>query len=289
MTRPTKASRPPSVDDARPAAANYHAHALARGLALLEELARAREPVTLNDLADTTGLPKSTLVRLLAVLAETEYVVRVDDRPAYRLGHKVLGLSTAYLSVLDVASAARGSLTELAEISGQTANLGVLDGRQVLHVCVEEPDRPVRYTAVSGSRADTYCTGLGKLLLAGLDEQEVAAHVPDEPYAARTARTITDLHGLLQDLRKVRRQGYAFDNDEYSVGLRCIAVPLEIDGQWLASISISGPSGEFSADRRTGYLGHLNATAAAMTADPDLVAGLRFLSHSLVAGRGRIE
>ncbi|MFI0425037.1 IclR family transcriptional regulator [Spongiactinospora sp. 9N601] len=275
-----------TVDDDKPAAANYHAHALARGLALLERLARARQPVTLGELNDETGLPKSTLVRLLAVLAETEYVVRVDERPSFRLGHKVLELSTAYVSTLDASAAARGYLADLAATTGQTANLGVLDGAQVLHLCVEEPDRPIRYTAMSGSRAETYATGLGKLLLAGVPDDELDRHLPPEPWEPKTADTRAELTELRADLELTRARGYAFDDNEFSVGLRCLAVPLEIEGRWIASVSVSGPSAELDPDRHEGYLAELRETAAAMAADPDLAAALRVVHRSLSPTEG---
>ena len=84
-----RTTRQASVDDSRPASANYHANALARGLALLEMLAAGPEPLTLGEFSDRTALPKGTLVRLLSVLAEMHYVVRVNERPAYRLDPKV--------------------------------------------------------------------------------------------------------------------------------------------------------------------------------------------------------
>jgi DNA-binding IclR family transcriptional regulator len=285
MTRPTARGRRGSVDDARPAAANYHAHALARGLALLEILAAARRPLILAELYNETGLAKSTLVRLLSVLAETEYVVRVDDRPAYRLGHKLLDLSTAYVSTLDVAASARADLAALAQVAGHTANLGVLDGDQVLHLCVEEPDRPLRYTAMNGSRAAAYCTGLGKLLLAGLTEQDLGRHLPQEPYGRRTDHTITGLARLTKDLARIREVGYALDDNEYSAGMRCIAVPLIVDGRWLAAISVAGPSGEFDPDQHPRYLEYLHATARSMSENHDLVAGLRVVHRSLLPER----
>src|ERR1700754_2342290 len=109
-----------SVDDAKPASANYPATALARGLALLEMLATASEPVTLTEFSESTALPKSTLVRLLAVLAEMEYVVRVDERPSYRLGHKVQRLASAYVSSLDLTVVAENYLRPVALGTGQT-------------------------------------------------------------------------------------------------------------------------------------------------------------------------
>lgn len=275
-----------AVDDARPASANYHAHALARGLALLEMLADGPQPLTLLEFYQRTGLPKSTLVRLLAVLTEMEFVVRVDERPAFRLGHKVQLLSTAYVAELDVSVVAGPCLRELAQASGQTANLGLLDRDQVLHVCVEEPDRPIRFTASSGSRDATYCTALGKMLLAGLPADQIAAHVEKPPFARRTDRTITTMAELKRELRRTAEQGYAFDDNEGSVGLRCLAVPIAVDGEPVAAVSISGPSGEVQPDRLRPYLDQLRAAADALSGDPDVVAALRKLYRSLTRGGG---
>lgn len=281
MNRPARSARRTSVDDQRPVSANYHANALARGLALLELLAAGPEPRTLIDISESTGLPKSTLVRLLAVLSEMEYVVRADDRPSYRLGHKVLGLSNAYMSALDLSVVADAYLGPLAERTGQTANLGMLDGDQVVHVGLHEADRPIRFQASLGMRDHAYCTGLGKVLLATLDPAVLADHVPEEPFARYTDQTITSLDELRRELRRVERLGYAFDDNERSVGLRCLAVPVVADGQCLAAVSVSGPSGEFGPDRQQSYLERLQDTATELAGDPDAVAAMNIVHRSL--------
>ena len=277
----------PAVDVAKPASANYHAHALARGLTLLELLARGRQPMTLTEIHRRTKMPKSTLVRLLAVLTEAEFAVRVDERPAFRLGHKVLGLSTAYVSSLDVSDTAGPYLDELARRTGHTANLGALDGDQVLHLAVREPDRPLRFTAMAGSRDSTYCTGLGKMLLAGLPADELGAHLPDEPFPRRTDATITGREQLTKELRRIQRRGYAVDDNEWSNGVRCLAVPLDVDGHYLAALSIAGPAAEFPADRHADHVETLRATAKEMADDQDLVAVLQIMYRSLAPVRAR--
>ncbi|TDC80674.1 IclR family transcriptional regulator [Actinomadura sp. 7K507] len=273
-----------NVDDDRPAAANYHANALARGLALLERLAAQGGTLTLNDFSTGTGLPKSTLVRLLGVLEEMGYVVRADERPAYRLGHKTLTLSTAYLTGLDLSQVAGGHLAKIAEATGQTANLGVLDGREVLHVCVREPDRPIRFHTTPGTRDAAYCTGLGKMLLARLDPPELARHLPAEPFPARTDHTFTTARALTEELRATAERGYAMDDNEGSVGLRCVAAPVDVGGGCVAAVSVSGPSAEFDGDRRHRYLNRLHAAAADLAADADVVAALEYLHSSLRSG-----
>lgn len=264
-----------------PESATYHSNALARGLMLMESLAGSQEPRTLNDFVDATGLPKSTLVRLLSVLDEMDYVVRVDARPAYRLGHKVLQLSDAYLSALDLSDVADPFLAPLAERTGHTANLGMLDGTQVIHVCVHEPDRPIRFQAAVGMRDHAYCTGLGKVLLAHVTSDALAAHLPSEPFTRFTEHTITGYDEFLRELRRTKRRGHAFDDNERSHGLRCAAVPVSVDGECLAAVSVSGASGEFGPDRLQSYVDRLTETAAELAGDPDTVAALRVAHRSL--------
>lgn len=269
------------TDGERPASANYHTNVLVRGLGLLEQMAAQPQPLTLNDLVDMTGVPKSTLVRLLSVLCELEYAVRVDDRPRYRLGHKVQYLANAYVSSLDLSVVAGRYLEPLAQRTGQTANLGVLDGDQVLHICVSEPDRPLRFTAESGTRDHAYCTGLGKLLLAYADPAEIAARTPAEPFPPFTAHTMTTLDDLTRDLRKIHRRGWALDDNERSTGLRCVAVPVLVNDECLAAVSVSGPSAEFTGGEQQKYVAQLNDVAAQLVADHDFDAALRIVHRSL--------
>lgn len=249
---------------------NYHTHALTRGLVLLDLLASVPPPVTLTGMHEHTGLPKSTLVRLLAALTEMRFVVRVDERPAYRLGHKVMALADAYVSSVDLSAAAGPYLDELALETQQTSDLGVLDGREVVCVCVRQPDRPLRVASSPGTRDSLHSTGLGKMLLAGVAEP--AAHLPPEPFSARTDRTITSLGEMSKEVRRTQRRGYAVDDNESSVGLKCLAVPVTVTDRTLAAVSVSGPAGEFTPKKQKEYLERLNAAAEQLAADHDVVA-----------------
>jgi len=282
MATKTRGARPArSEDQLGPKSANYHTHALTRGLVLLDLLAVTPPPVTLTGMHERTGLPKSTLVRLLAALTEMEFVVRVDERPAYRLGHKVMGLADAYVSSLDLSAAAGRYLDGLAQATQQTSNLGLLDGAEVVHVCVRQPDRPLRFETSPGARDSTHCTGLGKMLLAGVALDSLAEHLPVEPYAARTDRTITTLDEMTKEIKRTARRGHAIDDNEHSLGLKCIAVPLTVGSQPVAALSVSGPVGEFTPKKQKEYLDQLRETADALAADHDVVAVLRRMHESM--------
>ena len=249
-----------------PNGTNYHTHALTRGLGILGLLGRSRGPLTLQELHRGSGLPKSTLVRLLSALSDEGYAVRVDERPAYRLGHKVLALARSYVSALDVTELARPYLREVAKATGHTSNLGVLDGHDVLHVALEHAERPLRFDSRVGERARTYCTGLGKMLLSGLADKDVPEHLP--PKLERlTGATITTRAALLRELAVVRERGFSTDDSAHSPGLSCVAVPVVVEGSQLAAMSVSGPSGEFDDNARAAYVRVLRSAAESLAAD----------------------
>jgi len=251
----------------------YHAQALTRGLAILRMLAQERKALGIKELHEQMGLPKSTLVRLLSVLEDGGYVARYGE--TYLLGHAVQDLVEAYEDTVGVPVLARDYLAPLAEATGQTANLGILERDQVRHLAIAEPDRPLRFRSTTGSLDDAYCTGLGKALLAALPSNEVDRHLPREPFTRRTENTLVDGAALLDELEQVRVQGFAVDNEEGDIGVRCLAVPLDLKAGASAALSVAGPAGEFSAEGREAYLDHLTKAAAAMASDHRMVAALR--------------
>lgn len=280
---PRARSHEPAAGETRSAStgSNYHTQALTRGLQLLELFSSSRPPVTFIEIHENSGLPKSTLVRLLSALTEADFITKIDERPAYRLGHKVLTLADAYVSSLDISDLAGDYLDTLATVARQTANIGVLDGTDVLHVCVRTPNRPLRFEQPTGARSPAYCAGLGKALLAALDAAELPAHLPPAPYPRYTDRTITTQAELDAELRRTKRRGYAVDDNENSVGLRCVAVTLSHEGETLGALSVSGPSGEFGQSDQRRYVEALSETAEKLMSDPDVVAVLRRIHDSL--------
>jgi IclR family acetate operon transcriptional repressor len=226
--------------------ANYHIAALGRGLGVLRALAEARAALGLSELEHRTAIPKSTLVRLLTFLIDAGFVVRVDEIPTFWLGPAIMPVAEAYAAALDMSSQARPTLAALATSTGQTANLAVLDGVDVVHLCVVEPDRPIRFRSTTGSRDGAHQTGLGKVLLAFCPPESLGEHLPQQPYAARTSRTITNRRALLAELSKARRDGFAFDDEEGDVGVRCLAAPIRSSSQVVAALSVSGPAAELA-------------------------------------------
>lgn len=260
---------------------NYHAHALARGITILRGLGASDEPMGLGEMQDATGLPKSTLVRLFSVLEQERLVLRVDDTPRYVLGAGLLELVEPIREGLDSTLLARGYLRRLAHQTGQTANLGVLDGAEVLHLCVEEPDRPIRFRSQTASRDAAYCTGLGKALLAALPADRLESHLPpSEPYPRHGPNTATTREHLLAELRRVRADGVAFDDEERDFGVRCIAMPIPWEGV-LAAVSISGPAGELGPESHDRLRRWLADTAEELARDIQLREAVRIVADAM--------
>ncbi|RUA27408.1 MAG: hypothetical protein DSY74_02040 [Actinobacteria bacterium] len=262
-------------------ATSYQSQGLVRALGILRTLGTTERALGLADLSLAMSLPKSTLVRLLAVLEEQDFVYRSGNPPKYTVGHAVMEISETYRRQADTAEVAGPHLRELAASTGLTANVGVLEGRWVLHVCVEEPDRPLRFRSSNGSLDHTFCTGLGKLLLSRLPEERVADHLPDEPWTAFTPHTLTTRADLTAEFERIRTQGYSLDDQERDLGVICLAVPVVTEADVNVAVSVSGPAGELSPERREELLPALQGVA------DELAANGRFLSSLRATGGHR--
>lgn len=244
----------------------YQIRALERGLDLLEAFTPASPECSVTDLAAATNLPKPTVVRLLSVLASRSFVEHVPDSDRYRLGVKSLEIGSAYLQSTSLEAEAKPIMQRLAEQTNQTANLGILDRFDVVHVQVVAPDRPVRFWAEVGKREDAYLSGLGKVLLSGLDDARFAAYLR-QPRTAKTPNTLIDADDLRREIERTRERGYALDDEESNLGVRCVAAPIrDRTGQIAAAISISGVRAEFENDQMNRYIEAVTRAAADISA-----------------------
>lgn len=259
----------------------YHSQGLLRALEVLRTLGTADSPQSLAALSNQLSIPKPTLIRLLAVLEEQNFVYREGVPPVFTVGHAVLPISEAYRRQANTAEIASSSLRELADLTGFTANIGVLEGPWVLHICVEEPDRPIRFRSSSGSLDYTYCTGLGKMLLSRLRPENTDKHLPGEPYEAFTANTIATRSALLAELETIRSRGYSLDQEERDIGVTCMAVPIITASGLNVALSVAGSTGEFPAEKSQELLPLLRRTAHTLSTNG------RFVASVIAQRRGR--
>lgn len=218
---------------------------LDRALELLERLADAGGSMRLAELEVATGLPLPTIHRLIRSLVHNGYV-RQEPSRRYALGPRLIRLG-------ETAGRALGSwalphLTALVAQIGETANMAVLEGDAVVYVAQVPSAHSMRMFTEVGRRVPAHCTGVGKALLSQLRDEEVLALLRRTGMPAQTARTHTDPGTLLGELAEVRGQGWAVDDAEQEIGVRCVAVPVT-GSPALTALSVSGPSGRISAER----------------------------------------
>ncbi|MCF6426189.1 IclR family transcriptional regulator [Amycolatopsis tucumanensis] len=210
---------------------------------ILNLLQESVDGITLNEVAQTTGLPKSSAFRYLWTLESHRYVERDEERGLFRLGLGFVGMQSRHLEILR--ERARPSLAALRDEFGETANLGLLDGDHVIYIDIVESRRGVRLAAARGDHDPLHSTALGKAIAAHLPEDRVRSLLETTGLPPRTSSTITSLDDYLDELAKVRRAGYAVDNGENEEDGRCVAVPL-LATHLPAAISVSGPASRFS-------------------------------------------
>ncbi len=214
-----------------------------RALTLLEALGGSGGEIGIADLSRRVGLHVSTTHRLLSTLIGRGYARQNPETDRYTLGARALHLGEAYLGQMDLRRLVRPILERLSRESGETANLVILDGREVLYLDKVESPRSLRIFSRIGHRAPLHCTAAGKVLLAYRTKAEADALVGRGPLEALTRNTITSMSQLRRDLEKVREQGYARDQEECEEATCCLAVPVRrADGGAEAALSISAPA-----------------------------------------------
>ncbi|RZS36372.1 IclR family transcriptional regulator [Herbihabitans rhizosphaerae] len=220
---------------------------LERAFELLEHMADAGREMTLSELAALSGLPVPTIHRLVRTLVNHGYV-RQELSRKYALGPRLIRLGEAASRL--VGSWARPHLARLVDEIGETANMAMLDGDEIVYVAQIPSKHSMRMFTEVGRRVLPHSTAVGKVLLAQLPERQVTELLRRTGMPAHTEHTITKPAVLVEQLASIRDQGYAVDDGEQELGVRCIAVPVP-GAPTMTAISISGPAARVSEDRFT--------------------------------------
>lgn len=260
---------------------HYQVRAVERALDLLESFTLTEPDLSFTELTARSGLSKGTAVRLLAVLERRGLVERSNETERYRIGVRAFELGSIYIQSLELEREAHRYLEALVDECHQTANLGLLDHGEIVHLLVVPSRRPIHFSVKTGQRDNAHSTGLGKALLAASTEDELEMVIATRGLPRRTDRTITTPDRLRDELARVRSQGYAIDDEESVPGLTCIAAPISSDrGVVIGAVSISGLSQEFTEPVRTTYV---NAVVrAANEISHRLGAGVRAVAPDAV-------
>jgi DNA-binding IclR family transcriptional regulator len=232
---------------------------LDRALEILKLLGTEQE-MRVTDLARRLEVHKSTVFRLLSTLQEHGLVEQNPSTERYRLGYGLVRLAGAVVAELDLARASRPVLEQLAVHTGETVNLAILQGDQVVNIeQIASPNLVVNVNWV-GKQTPLHATSNGKVLLAHLAEEE-RSRLLSQSLPRLTSRTITDPRVLDKQLQRVLSDGYAFTLEELEQGLNAVAAPVfAADGRVVAAVSVAGPSYRVTPHRLT-ELGELTKDA----------------------------
>jgi DNA-binding IclR family transcriptional regulator len=255
--RPRRTTHRPRPDGAR-----TH-QSLERGLRVLEATAANGGSATLAQVARTTALPRSTAHHLLRALVDFGYLAQEGEARPYRLASRLFRLTGRPWSPEQLAELSIPALDALSARTGEGASLAVLRDGIVTVVAKRDPEGPVRVVQEVGAERPIHCTAVGKALAAWLPPADLQRILARTTFDRKTARTIVGAAAFRRELVRIRRQGFALDNEEHIEGIRCLAMPVrDHSGEVQAALCVLGPRSRLP-QRRFGEIRRGLAAAAA--------------------------
>lgn len=226
---------------------------ITRALSILRALAASTDGLTLSETAERSGLAPSTAHRILTTL-ESERFVRFDTAVGlWQVGVAAFTVGAAFARNREVVTLARPYLRRLMEVTGETANIYVESGGEVVCMAQVESRHTMRAITQVGGRVKMHWSAAGKAILSGMTDAHVQRILADQGMPRATARTLTTPEALMREIAQVRRTRFAHDNEEFTEGLRCLATPIYNEaGKVVAAVSISGPTARITPDRIAG-------------------------------------
>lgn len=220
-----------------------------KALEVLDMVAAFERPVRFSELLESSPYPKATLYRLVQTLTSQGMLSFEPERQMYSLGLRLLRLAHAAWKLFSLAPIARLHLDSLSAAVGDTVHLAQLDHAQVLYVDKRNARNPVAMYSEAGKVGPAYCTGVGKAMMAFLDEAELSRILPQQSFHRFTEHTLVSEDSLRQELAACRARGFCFDNEEHEPGIICIAVPiLSQGGHVLGALSVTSTTSRKSLD-----------------------------------------
>ncbi len=241
---------------------------LERTFSLVELLSHHPGGLHLMEIAAASGLHRSTAHRLLGALADMGYV-RQDARSKYALTLKLYEVAGRVVEHTDVMEIAKKHLAALRDSVQEAVHLGIPDGADIVYIHKEDSNASaIRMFSRIGMRRPMYCTALGKSILATLPDDEVAAIWDQSNVKPYTPHTLVTLSALHQELGIIRQNGYAIDNEENELGIRCVAAAIrDYTGRCQGAVSVSAPLGRMPEERVQELAAALLQTAAVISAE----------------------
>ncbi|MEM9222687.1 MAG: HTH-type transcriptional regulator BhcR [Pseudomonadota bacterium] len=235
--------------------------ALDRGLHLLRAVASSGGS-TLTEIAHSAGLPPSSAHRILLTLQKHQFLDFDETTQEWTVGVEAFRVGSAFAERANLVDASRDVMRRLADDLGETANLGIRHGGDVVFIGQAESHHPIRAFFRPGTRTPLHASGIGKALMAAAGRDEMAEHLRTAELLGFTPQTITAPERLAEDIELTRKRGWAFDNEERFLGMRCVAAAVfDASANPVGGISISGPTVRM-ADERINAVGARVNTAA---------------------------
>lgn len=224
--------------------------ALEKALDVLEAVGAAPEGLSQTELADRLAIPRTTTYRLLATLVARGLLRRDQLRKVYCLGFRCFEMARQAYAMPDLVAAAAIELRTLRDLTGETSYLAALDGREVISLERCDGAHSQRSQAALGQRKPIHCTSQGKAILSALDEETRDALIRDLALKPLTQYTITDRRRLQAEIKVTAARGYAIDDEEIVIGVRCVGAPIvDASGRVRGAISVAGPAYRLTPDR----------------------------------------
>ncbi len=263
-----KRARPPTQRKAAGAERSGSVQSLLRALGILDVLVPAQDGLTLAEVVKATRLAPSTAHRLLTTLQQGRHVHFDPHGARWSIGVQSFVVGNGFLQARDMGRLCRPYLRRLVDLTGETANLAIEDEGMAVYLVQMESRQTMRAITKPGGRVFMHSSALGKAILAYLPAAEVERIVAEHGMKRFTGRTIAEARKLTAELRQIRKNAYAIDNEEYTPGLRCVASPVfDENGHPVAAISISGPTIRVTSARAAELGRIVGAAALELTAD----------------------
>lgn len=232
---------PATVSNRNPRRGTDRLSSVTTAIHLMKAFSEDEPELGISELAKRLMIAKSTVHRLASALLEEGLLEQNPDNGRYRLGIGLFSLGTQVRTRLDVAVEAKPVLNELRLRTGENSRLGILNRRSVVFIHDFESNDTVRLRSITGQFRPVHTTAEGLCLLAGLRQPEIEEFL-SKPLIARTPNTVTAPEDLLERLKRIKRVGYAVEDEESDIGTRCIAAPIrQSDGRVIAAIGMAGP------------------------------------------------
>ena len=257
----------PDIDDDAEDRQRVGVQSLGRAFAILEEVARHREGIGLADLSKLVGLHNSTTFHLAKTMVSLGYIRQEKDSKRYRIGRPLFALAASALDEIEMVNVAKPVLEDLSRDTGESSHFSVRMGDAVVVIARTGGPGAFQLADRVGVVRPAHCTALGKVMLASLTDDQLNRFLQRVELKPSTEKSITEIPALLREIAEVRRTGVAYDDGEFNLEVRCIAVPVkDFTGQIIGALGISGPIWRQSNQAQQAKAKMLQAAASRLSA-----------------------